>query len=125
MQTSYPYLAGSPDGLFVCNCCLPSTIEVKCPYPVRDSDLFLSQGVYKKDGFLEQVDGNLRLKRSHKYYAQVHGQMWVCGVQQCYFIVWTQFNKPLYEKRLFDHTHCDSPVNHILQDICFTMFVRL
>ena len=79
---------------------------------VRDSDLF-SQDVYKKVDFLEQVDGNLRLKRSHKYYAQVQGQMWVCGVQQCYFIVWTQFNKPLYEKILFDHAHCDSLVNKL------------
>ena len=112
VKSSYPYLAGSPDGMFVCNCCPPSTIEVKCPYSVRDSDLF-SQDVYKKVDFLEQVDGNLRLKRSHKYYAQVQGQMWVCGVQQCYFIVWTQFNKPLYEKILFDHAHCDSLVNKL------------
>ena len=97
MKSSYPYLAGSLDGMFVCNCCPPSIIEVKCPYSVRDCDLF-SPDVYKKVDFLEQVDGNPRPKRSHKYYAQVQGQMWVCGAQQCYFIVWTQFNKPFMRK---------------------------
>ena len=103
--------------MFVCNCCPPpppppSTIEVKCPYSIRHSDLF-SQDVYKKFDFLELVDGNLRLKRSHKYFSQVQGQMLVCGVQQCYFIVWTQLNKPLYEKILLDHTHCDALVKKL------------
>ena len=27
--------------------------------------------------------------------------------------MWTQFHKPLYEKILFDHTHCDSLVNKL------------
>ena len=30
VKSSYPYLAGSLDGMFVCNCCPPSTIKVKC-----------------------------------------------------------------------------------------------
>ena len=88
----YPYLAESPDGMFVCNCCPPPP---------------------KKVDFLEQVDGNLMSKPSHGYYAQVQGQMWLCGVQRCYFILWMQFNKPVYEIILFDHTHCDSLVNRL------------
>jgi hypothetical protein len=112
VKSAYPYLAGSPDGIFTCRCCPPSTIEVKCPYSVRDSDIF-AKDVHKKVDFLELVEGELVLKRSHKYYSQVQGQMWTCGVQQCYFIVWTQVNKPLYEKIYFDQIYFETLVNNL------------
>lgn len=38
---------------------------------------------------LEIYNGNLRLKRSHAYYAQVMGQMALCGVKWCDFVVYT------------------------------------
>ena len=41
----YPYLAGSPDGLFQCKCCSPATIEVKCHYSVKDATI-LKKEVY-------------------------------------------------------------------------------
>ena len=39
VKGDFPFLAGSPDGMFTCNCCTPATIEVKCPYSVRYKDL--------------------------------------------------------------------------------------
>lgn len=81
-------------------------------YKVRDKDIF-DKNVVKEVDFLEIVEGQLRLKRSHEYYAQVQGQMWVFGVQQSYFIVWTPVKKPLYEKILFDAAYCESLVNKL------------
>ena len=31
IKPGHPYLAGSPDGLFLCKCCGSATLEVKCP----------------------------------------------------------------------------------------------
>ncbi|XP_028414874.1 uncharacterized protein LOC114537954 [Dendronephthya gigantea] len=88
----------------------PTTIEIKCPYKVRDKDIF-DKNVVKEVDFLESAEGQLRLKCSHEYYSQVQGQMWVCGMQQSYFIVWTSVKKPLYEKILFDAAYCESLVH--------------
>ena len=47
VKSGYPYLAGSPDGLFQCKCCSPATIEVKCPYSVKDAAI-LKKDVYTR-----------------------------------------------------------------------------
>lgn len=39
VKADYPYLAGSPDGLFMCKCCGPATVEIKCPYSVRNENI--------------------------------------------------------------------------------------
>jgi hypothetical protein len=42
----------------------PSTIEVKCPYSVRDSDIF-AKDVHKKVHFLELVEGEFTGSRTN------------------------------------------------------------
>lgn len=93
IKGDYPYLAASPDGMFTCKCCNPATIEVKCPYSVRNENLHNLEA-YKRVEFLEDVMGEPRLKRSHKYYTQMQAQMWAAGADHGY---WTQRHKPLYE----------------------------
>ena len=84
IKSGYPYLATSPDGLFNCKCCGLSTIEVKCPYSVRGDDI-LESHVYKRVNFLEEFDGQPRLRGTQKYFTQVQAQMWVCNVQHSSF----------------------------------------
>ena len=39
--------------------------------------------------------------------------MWVCNAKHCFFIVWNEGHKPLYEKIDFDIDFCDTVVNNI------------
>ena len=97
IKSDYPYLAASPDGLFLCKCCGLSIVEAKCPYTVRNENIHVKDTFDQVD-FLEDFHGKPRLKRSHKYYTQMQAQMWVCGVRHGFFIVWTQGGPPHYER---------------------------
>ena len=84
-----PYLASSPDGLVHCPHCMPSQglLEIKCPSVHRDKTPM--EAAKDKSFFCEIVDDKVTLKRSHKYYFQVQGQMGVSGKTWCDFFVWT------------------------------------
>lgn len=47
-------------------------VEYTCPISIRNKSV---QGGAKDLDFLEEIDGVLRLKRTHKFYTQVQGQM--------------------------------------------------
>ena len=85
---------------------------MKCPYSVRNENLH-SLDVYKRVEFLEDVVGEPRLKRSHRYYTQMQAQMWATGLDHGYFVAWTQGHKPLYERVEFDGDFCASVVMNI------------
>ena len=112
MKSDYPYLAASPDGLFLCKCCGLSIVEAKCPYTVRNENIHVKDTFDQVD-FLEDFHGKPRLKRSHKYYTQMQAQMWVCGVCHGFFIVWTQGGPPHYERVELDMEFCLNVVNNI------------
>jgi len=112
VKHDHPYLAGSPNGLVNCKCCGLGTVEVKCPHSVKNSDIHLKE-VYSKTDFLEEYNGQPRLKRAHKYYTQVQAQMWVVGASHSFFIVWTEGHKPFYEVIKYDSNLCVRVVNNI------------
>ena len=112
IKPDYPYLAASPDSLFLCKCCGLSTVEAKCPYTVRNNNIHV-KGTYDQVDFLEDFNGKPRLNRSHKYYTQIQAQMWVCGVHHGFFIVWTQGGPPFYEQVQLDNEFCLNVVNNI------------
>ena len=112
VKYGYPYLAGYPDGLFQCKCRSPATIEVKCPYSVKDADI-LKKDVYTRVEFPEDCDGQPRLKRTRKYFTHFQAQMWICNVNHCFFIVWTEGHKSFYEEIQFDQTFCENVVNNL------------
>jgi hypothetical protein len=112
VKADYPYLAGSPDGLFVCKCCSPATLEIKCPYSARNGNI-MEKAVYKNVEFLEDHNGIPQLKRTHRYYTQVQAQMWLCGVQHAFFVVWTMGGRPLYEEIKFDLAFITKVVNSL------------
>ena len=41
----------------------------------------MKKEIFQHVDCLEEFNGNLRLKRSYRYYTQVQAQMWVCGVR--------------------------------------------
>ena len=84
-----PYLGASPDAKVIDpGCSKPFGLsEVKCPetkYLVTPLD-----ACSDRNFFLEEVHGNPKLKRTHKYYAQVQGLMGVTGARWCDFVVYT------------------------------------
>lgn len=87
INPNYPYIGASPDGVVSCECCGEGTVEIKCPYCLRDSTL--TENVDSKS-CLENIDGELHLKRSHPYYYQLQTQIFVCEKEYCDFVVWTQ-----------------------------------
>ena len=66
------YIGASPDGIMYCKCHGKSTLEVKCPYNIRNS-------IIKKDinkcSFLSTDNGEVSINKGHKYYAQVISQI--------------------------------------------------
>lgn len=76
-----PFLAATPDGLIGKD----EIVEVKCPYTGRDSTV--TSG--KNFPFLTETPSGLKLKRNHKYYYQIQGQLFITKRARCYFIVYT------------------------------------
>lgn len=90
-----PYLAASPDGL------VPEDglVEVKCLLSVKDRLLRDVSQDKKSSLCLEVKDGSLQLKRNHRYYYQVQGQMNITGRSFCDFVVLTE--KDFFTERIF------------------------
>ncbi len=64
-----------------------SMVEYKCPYSVKDTSV--NEACNKKDFMASLKDGQVTLKRTHKYFYQVQGQMAVCQRSWCDFVIWT------------------------------------
>ena len=97
----HPYIGATPDNIFQCKCCSPSLVEYKCPFTIKKEDI---QTSWNKTDFLVNVDDTIKLKRSHKYFTQVTGQMAVTGLRQTYFVVYTK-KSVFVEKIQFDERH--------------------
>ena len=77
-------LGASPDGLVGTNYLL----EVKCPFTQRHSEM--TEAVKSKDFYLEKnQNGSYSLKKTHVYWHQVQGQLYLTQRQICFFVVWT------------------------------------
>lgn len=59
------YIAASPDGIVTCICHGKSTVEIKCPFKIKD--VTISEGAHECN-FLQTVEGKVSLLKSHKYY---------------------------------------------------------
>ena len=84
-----PYLGASPDGKVIdSGCLMPFGLwEVKCletKFLVTPLDACSDSNF-----FLENQNGELKLKRNHKYYTQVQGLLGVTGARWCDFVVYT------------------------------------
>ena len=88
---SHPYLGATPDHIFICQCCVNTCVEYKCPYSIKDKSI---EEAWDKTQFLEMFNNKIRLKRTHKYYTR-----------QTYFVVWTTKGAPFIEKIDFDNAY--------------------
>ena len=62
---------------------------------------------FKETNFLEDFNGVLHLKTSHKYFTQIQCQMAVTKTKKCYFCVWTGYGMPFIETVEFDQPFWD------------------
>lgn len=79
-----PHVAASPDDFIWCDCCGLCVIEIKCPYSMRDGNLM--------EGFRDGqfcLTPEYKFKTTHRYFAQVQMQMYVCGLAYCDFVLWS------------------------------------
>ncbi|XP_053391418.1 uncharacterized protein LOC128554195 [Mercenaria mercenaria] len=83
LSKNHHFIGASADGLVTCECHDMRTVEVKCPYKLRDID---SQ---EELHYCEFLDENLQIQKEHRYYDQIQLQMHVYGTEECVFIVWT------------------------------------
>lgn len=85
--TENPCIGASPDGLVRFNSDL-YLIEIKCPYKWRKKSL---HDACKDKEFCCFLDDNneIQLKKNHRYYTQIQGQMGVCKMQKCDFVLYT------------------------------------
>ncbi len=84
VHPDFPFLGATPDGLFGDD----SVIEVKCPYTGRNSKIVPG----KMFPFLAQDGSAVVMKKSHKYYYQVMGQLAISKRKLCYFVVYTMID---------------------------------
>lgn len=115
---SAPFLAASADNLFSCVCCERACVEYKCPYSIRNHPV---SDKWEDLKFLDKVDGEITLKKSHKYYAQVQGQMVANDCRKSYFVVWTTVGKPLILEIAFDKIFWDKLYNDLI--LFFKLYV--
>ncbi|XP_064622873.1 uncharacterized protein LOC135485074 [Lineus longissimus] len=88
VNPSSPWLGASPDGKILDEKSGLGQLEIKCPMSYKDIDPL---DACKDDKFYcELVDGKPTLKRSHNYFYQVQGQMGICCVEWCDFVVYTK-----------------------------------
>lgn len=88
VNPQFPFLGASPDAI-ICHDGKSVIMEVKCPYSARD--LTIPEAVNQlKDFFLTRSGDQLTLKRNHKHYFQVQGQLLVSGAQECQFVTYTR-----------------------------------
>ena len=69
-------------------------VEIKCPSSKLDQTI---NDVLKDKKFhLEKANGKSQLKRSHKYFYQIQGQLFCTQLKRVDFIVYFGKNVPLY-----------------------------
>ena len=88
IHSGYLEIGASPYGIVRCDCCGEGSLEVKCPFSVRDEDL-----LNVKEGatcLTKDESGQLHLRKAHAYYYQVQCQLFMCGHTYGDFVVWTQ-----------------------------------
>ncbi|XP_062603648.1 uncharacterized protein LOC134265461 [Saccostrea cucullata] len=96
----YPYLGASPDAVVDDS----AIVEVKCSYSGKN-DMVKPGGHFK---YLTTDDnGNIALKKSHSYYDQIQGQLYISKREVCYFVVFTL--KDLFVQKIhLDKHYCEN-----------------
>ena len=93
VNTKHPFLGASPDGVVYDSSDTQQPfgfLEIKCPYSHRDK---LPRDACTDPKFccaLDATTAEVTLKNTHKYYAQVQGQMGIGERPLCDFVIYTK-----------------------------------
>ncbi|XP_048586934.1 uncharacterized protein LOC116607025 isoform X1 [Nematostella vectensis] len=86
INKDFPFIHATPDFLISCDCCGLGCGEVKCPISVTNGNF--NEYSLKASSCLENVNGVLKLKKSHNYYYQVQQQLFTLPDRKyCDFVV--------------------------------------
>lgn len=92
VSPEFPHLGASPDGLVNCTHCEDHqrVLEIKCPSSHKWRMESPEQCAIDPKFYCQlSCDGKVTLKRNHKFYYQVQGQLQLSGRKWCDFVVWT------------------------------------
>ena len=84
INTLWPFLGASPDGVRICECCQKKLIEVKSMYAKRN----LPPQVAAEEK-LTFVDDKYILKKETKWNYQIQGLMGITGIHFCDLVIYT------------------------------------
>ena len=100
VSKSHPYLGASLDGLVIESTTREKwVVEVKCPSSQFGKPL--EEAVCSKNFFLRKTGNRISLKRTHKYFYQIQGQMFCANLLRADFVVWFGDNQPLFVETIF------------------------
>ena len=69
MNTSWPYIGASPDGITACSCCGMRCLEIKCPHSYINSNI---QALIDNDSHIyRDSNSKVLVKEDHEYYYQM------------------------------------------------------
>ena len=125
VRPDIPYLGCSPDRKVFDRDAHPhvGVMEVKCSHKYQNITPQVAAGLDDKLFCLELANGKPQIKKTHRYYYQVQGQMALCGVKWCDFVLYT--NKGLHIERVpFDDTVWD-PLQQKLEVLYMTKFLPI
>ena len=96
IREDMPFLAATPDGL-----CGDKVVEVKCPYKGRNEKICKNLKFFP---YLDQDEnGNLILRKSHVYYAQVQGELFISRKKEAIFVIYTFVDFVTIDVQMDDH----------------------
>lgn len=81
-----PILGASPDGIVSCACCGTGLLEIKCSEKFQNMDACVDNTHH----LYINENNKICLKHISAWFAQIQGQMGVCGVKWCDFVIYTK-----------------------------------
>lgn len=103
-----PYLGASPDGHVVDSALTKDpngVLEIKCPYSRKFKSL--EGSLVCSDFYCEKSSNEIKLKENSNYFHQVQGQMLLCGVKWCDFVVYfSETDEMIIDRVLFNYDFC-------------------
>lgn len=105
-------MAAFPDCIVQYSCCGTLSVEIKCPYRLSQNNSFNHQLNIRdmaglNDPFIHFDGQNVSMNKSHKYYYQVQGQIFITQAKYGIFMVWSKHQKIIInvprDENLWDH----------------------
>ena len=104
VNTSWPHLGASPDGIRYCECCGKRVVEIKSLFSKRNLPPHIAASEY-----ITKVNGKYQLKTETRWYYQIQGELATTCLKNADLIIYTnkgilvievQFNKEFWEGML-------------------------